>query len=195
MVSTAVLTDEEKTVRFRKFRQKKKQKILELPPLPPAHILEREKGNRKRKQERDYVVEIVTDSASNDENIEPMLQTSSKRPKYEPATSQPQFRVRLPEYNAPRYRPSTAVRSADVQVDSMDVVRPWPALMNSKVDLIVQRYQMTLSQMKSEVSDELSFKMEALLNGDPTVSIGREEIFEHMSRVSKQFHHFALLHR
>ena len=195
MVSTAVLTDEEKTVRFRKFRQKKKQKTLELPP-PPAHILEREKGSRKRKQERDYAVEIVTDSASNDENIEPMPQTSSKRPRYEPATSQPQSRVRLPEYNAaPRYRPSAAVRSADVQVDSMEVVRPWPALMNSKVDLIVQRYQMTLSQMKSEVSDELSLKMEALLNGDPTVSIGREEIFEHLSRVGKQFHHFALLHR
>ena len=67
--------------------------------------------------------------------------------------------------------------------------------MNSKVDLIVQRYQMTLSQMKTEVSDELFFKMEALLNGDATVCIGREEIFEHLSRVAKQFHHFALLHR
>jgi hypothetical protein len=191
MVSTAVLTDEEKTVRFRKFRQKKKQKTLELPP-PTPYTQVNEKGNRKRKQEREYALQIVTDGTSNDENIEP---TVSKRPKLEPSTPQAPPRPRLPEYSASRYKPSTSVRSTDMQFEPLEGARPWPALMNSKVELIVQRYQMTLSQMKTEMSEELFLKMEALLNGDATVNIGKEEVFEHLSRVAKQFHHFALLHR
>ena len=52
-----------------------------------------------------------------------------------------------------------------------------------------------LSQMQSEISEELFFKLEAIQSGDTTVKISKAEILEHLMQVAKQFHHFALLHR
>jgi hypothetical protein len=200
MVPAAVLTDEEKTVRFRKFRQKKKAKILSK--------LDEDKPPRKRKSARDLGVEDNNnhDSNSNDENIEPIAATLAKRSRVYPnftqsskvaknSSSSHHQHCSPTSSSSSRVKPSSTVVRPKIKLESDEPVRPWPALMNSKIDLIVNRYLMTLSQMQTELTEELFFKLEAIQAGDVTVSVSKSEIVEHLTQVSKQFHHFALLHR
>ena len=207
MVPAAVLTDEEKTVRFRKFRQKKKAKIISRIPLTPEEE-EEDKPPRKRRSARDLAIEDNNnhDSNSNEENIEPTAATVAKRSRMDPNGKQsnkpaknvsptPHHCVPIPSSSSSRVKPSSTVVRPTIELDSDEPVRPWPALMNSKIDLIVQRYQMTLAQMQTELTEELFFKLEAIQSGDMTVSVNKSEIFDHLTQVSKQFHHFALLHR
>lgn len=199
MVPAAVLTDEEKTVRFRKFQQKKKAKILSR----ISEKAEEDKPPRKRRSARDVVVE--DNSNSNDENIEPISATVAKRSRMDLNVHQNKKSSKhsssshflwppTSSSSSSRAKPSSTVVRATIDLDSDDPARPWPALMNSKIDLIVQRYQMTLAQMQTELTEELFFKLEAIQSGDMTVSVSKSEIFDHLTQVSKQFHHFALLH-
>jgi hypothetical protein len=175
MVPAAVLTDEEKTVRFRKFRQKKKAKTLASEP--------KQERTRKRRSgtSRD------SSETSNDENDDPQaVPTTSKRARTEPVAH---------SYPPPRRPTCTLNLAVPRPPESNEPARPWPTLMASKIDQIVQKYQMTLTQMQSELSEVLFFKLEAIQSGDITVTFSKSEIFEHLAQVSKQFHHFALLQR
>ena len=178
MVPAAVLTDEEKTVRFRKFRQKKKAKSLTTGP--------RQERTRKR---RSGTARDSSDTSNDDENDDSMSGPStSKRAR----TNPPNVATKP---SSPS-RPTCSWISAQQRPpECNEPARAWPTLMSSKIDVIIQRYQMTLSQMQSELSEELFFKLEAIQNGDTTVTFNKAEIFEHLSQVSKQFHHFALLNR
>ena len=198
MVPAAVLTDEEKSFRFRKFRQKKKAKLMAdgSTPLP-------DKSSRKRRSTATRETLDTTDDDDSEE--EPELEqatTPTKRFKAEPSSPRhlDAHQVARPKASsAPKQKSlSTATRSVKpfrLPHDYDDPYRPWPSLMKSKIEVIVQRYHMTLSQMQSELSEDLFFKLEAIHAGDMTVAITKSEIFEHLSHVAKQFHHFALLQR
>ena len=199
MVSSAVLTDEEKSVRFRKFRQKKKAKQMAAGLLPSSQPdSDRSSSRKRRSTARDLSVSSNDDDFDDNEDDDDVeAPSTSKRPRSSRHSVSSSSAAAKRPCPAPTARASTDNTPKLIQLpaDYDDPFKPWPIQMSSKIEQIVQRYNITLSQMQSEISEELFFKLEAIQSGDTTVKISKAEILEHLMQVAKQFHHFALLHR